>query len=351
MIMAQNNNQKLELRWKGKRTEVERIVLPFQVVETINEPRVGERKQAELLSRQMPKWWLEGWKNKLIWGDNKYVMSSLLPEFAGKINLIYIDPPFATGKNFSIIIKVSDLERIKEPSVIEETAYRDTWGKGLDSYLQMMYERLVLMRELLAENGSIYVHLDSHVGHYVKLILDEIFGAKNFHREITWRTGWVSGFKSRAKNWIRNHDILFFYTKTDDYTFNRVLIPHPEGYKRRDSTEKTQGVALDDVWIDIYSPWSMSFSKEKLGYQTQKPEALLERIIKASSNDGDLVADFFCGSGTTGAVAEKLGELGRRWIMTDLSKFAIHTTRKRLLDIPNCKPFEILNLGNYQKEL
>jgi len=218
--MAGNNNQKLELVWKGKKTEVERVVLPFQVVETINEPR-----EAGLFAKQMPKWWPEGWKNKLIWGDNKYVMSSLLPEFAGKINLIYIDPPFATGADFSIKMKVGDLEWTKEPSIIEEKAYRDTWGRGLDSYLQMMYERLVLMRELLAENGTIYVHLDWHVGHYVKIIMDEIFGKDNFRNEIIWC---YTGPSRETNDFPDKHEVIYRYSKSEKRIFkpDEIRIPY-----------------------------------------------------------------------------------------------------------------------------
>ena len=370
--MGKNNNQKLELKWRDKKTKVEKIELPFQVVETVNEPRVGEAgKQKGIFPEQMPKGWPEGWKNKLIWGDNKYIMSSLLPEFAGKINLIYIDPPFATGADFSINIKVGDLEWTKEPSVIEEKAYRDTWGKGLDSYLQMMYERLVLMRELLAENGSIYVHLDYRVDSYIRCILDEIFGKENLVNEIVWQYPAASAQTQRF--FIKAHNTIFLYSKSQNYIFNndpRTFIEYSERVKKalkRDEKglyyirggsyagkklaekiyvdENQLGMLPRDVWTDI--PYVRANTPEYLNYETQKPEKLLERIILSSSNEGDLVADFFCGSGTTGAVAEKLG---RRWIMSDLSKFAIHTTRKRLLDIPNCKPFEILNLGNYQKQ-
>jgi len=388
--MAKNNKkandvEKTGLYWPEKRSEVEKVILPFQTVETVNESKKDRDELALFRQKGEP---APGWRNKLIWGDNKYIMASLLPEFAGKINLIYIDPPFATGANFSINIKVGDLEWTKEASVIEEKAYRDTWGKGLDSYLQMMYDRLVLMRELLADNGSVYVHLDWHVGHYVKIIIDEIFGKENFQREISVSTGWALGFKTSANNWIRQHDIIMFYSKSpDSITFNRQYGEYPVDYTKRARSEpdgrlwvdqslgkitqeklermkkenrvfqtktggwrkkqyldEMPGVLLGDIWVDIQPINSQAL--ENLRFPTQKPEALLERIITASSNEGDLVADLFCGSGTTGAVAEKLG---RRWIMSDLSKFAIHTARKRLLDIEACKPFEVLNLGNYQK--
>jgi DNA modification methylase len=353
----ENQVNRTGLYWPGKQTEVERIILPFQIVETVNESKADRDKLTLFRQRGEP---APGWRNKLIWGDNKYIMASLLPEFAGKINLIYIDPPFATGADFSIPIKFEDIEWTKEASVIEEKAYRDTWGRGLDSYLQMMYDRLVLMRELLTDNGSIYVHIDAHVGHYIKAVMDEIFGKDCFQREIIWRIGWISGYKAAAKNWIRNHDTILYYVKNpDNFIFNKEYVPYPPGYTRRGGEQTIgKGYAIEDVWNanpfeyelkgddSLDSIQIKSFSTEKTGFPTQKNESVIRRIIKASSNEGDLIADFFCGSGTTGAVAEKLG---RRWIMADLSKFAIHTTRKRLLDIPGCKPFEVLNLGKYQK--
>jgi len=366
--MAKNNKkakevEKTGLNWPEKRSEVEKVILPFQTVETVNESKKDRDDLA--LFRQKGET-APGWRNKLIWGDNKYIMASLMLEFAGKINLIYIDPPFATGADFSINVRVGDLQWTKEASVIEEKAYRDTWGKGLDSYLQMMYERLVLMRELLADNGSIYVHMDAHLGHYIKVIMDEIFGKENFQREIVWDIAVLSGFKTQAKNWIRGHDVIFFYSKGNNLVFNKQTVPHREEYIKRFNKVNEEGrkyfdgrggrryldevmekgKPVGDVWSDIMSFQQIPTAKERLNFPTQKTEALLERIIKASSNESDLVADFFCGSGTTGVKAEKLG---RRWILADLSKFAINTSRKRLLDIEACKPFEVLNLGNYQK--
>jgi len=355
-----------ELKWDGKKTQVDRIALPFQEVEIINQPRV---KQFTLKS--LPSGYPQDWKNMLIWGDNKWIISSLLPNFAGKVNLIYIDPPFATGADFSMPIKIGDSEMIKEPSVIEEIAYRDTWGKGLASYLQMMYDRLVLMRELLADNGAIYVHLDYRVVHYIKVILDEIFGKDNLVNEISWV---YTGREAPAKNKLtRKHDTILFYSKSENYIFNQQYDPYDEKYVKlyfiqRDKggrlfqwqpdgkgshykqyLDESKGIPFRDWW-QIKPVHGIDYMKrgesEYLGFPTQKPETLLERIIKISTNEGGIVADFFCGSGTTLAVAEKLG---RRWIGADLSKFAIHTTRKRLLNIPTCRPFVIFNLGNYQK--
>ena len=361
--MNDNTNEQehpLGLYWKGKRTTVDRIVLPFQsleVVETINESRATREKDKNSMFRQDPNAIEVEWRNKLIWGDNKYVMSALLEKYAGKIDLIYIDPPFATGANFSFKTEVGDdkLKVLKESSAIEEVAYRDTWGKGLDSFLQMMYDRLVLMKELLSEKGSIYVHLDWHAGQYVKIILDEIFGAENMRNEIIWhyRTGNLA--KSQFQ---RKHDNIFFYSKTK----TNVFFPQEQkeyyadlygpnfkpSFEGRNQGKDEKGIfrmaQVDDVW-DMSGVFTLS--DEHLPYDTQKPETLLTRIIKASSKEGDLVADFFCGSGTTAAVAEKLG---RRWITSDLGRYSIHTARKRFLEIEGCKPFEILNIGKYERQ-
>lgn len=360
--MNDNNEQELPLGlyWKGKRTTVDRIVLPFQsleVVETINESRATREKDKNSMFRQDPNAIDVEWRNKLIWGDNKYVMSALLEKYAGKIDLIYIDPPFATGANFSFKTEVGDdkLKVLKESSAIKEVAYRDTWGKGLDSFLQMMYDRLVLMKELLSEKGSIYVHLDWHAGQYVKIILDEIFGAENMRNEIIWhyRTGNLA--KSQFQ---RKHDNIFFYSKTK----TNVFFPQEQkeyyadlygpnfkpSFEGRNQGKDEKGIfrmaQVDDVW-DMSGVFTLS--DEHLPYDTQKPETLLTRIIKASSKEGDLVADFFCGSGTTAAVAEKLG---RRWITSDLGRYSIHTARKRFLEIEGCKPFEILNIGKYERQ-
>ncbi len=371
--------KRTELVWLGKYDEEGKLnplekpgPYPFQVVEMINKPRTGREipkkgSLFEIWEGKEGNSYEEGWRNKLIWGDNKLVMSSLLEKFAGKINLIYIDPPFATGADFKFRIQVGEeVEEItKEHSIIEEKAYRDTWGKGLDSYLQMMYERLVLMKELLAENGSIYVHLDWHVGHYVKVMMDEIFGYENFRNEVVWN--YATGGAGKGE-YAKKHDILLFYTKGGNYTFypERVKELRTEKALKRAQIPKGARINADDIYklpTDVWNiPALNPMEIERLDFFTQKPEALLKRIILASSNPGDLVADFFCGSGTTLAVAEKLG---RRWIGCDLSRYAIHLTRKRLLEIENSKdlenegqkyekkarPFEILNLGKYERQL
>lgn len=416
-----------ELIWEGKydahskKQGPVRIALPFQTVETVNESAQDRHRNLELFSSGRD----TEWRNRLIWGDNKYVLPSLLSEFAGKINLIYIDPPFSTGQDFSFVASVPDSPDLatngsssftKEPSVLEQKAYRDTWGRGFDSYFQMMYERLQLMRECLTESGSILVHLDETVSHYIKAILDEIFGSENYVNAITWkRSDAHSDIGQGAKHLGRICDTIFLYSKTPgEQLWNMQYTPLPpttverwyrhveEGtgrrYNKADITgpggatkgnpvydwkgitrawrfgkkrmqeldsqgrivysssgmpylkrylDESKGVPLQDLWDDIEMLRGIHVGSEFLGYKTQKPEALLDRILKLCSNEGDLVADFFCGSGTALAVAEKLG---RRWIGCDLSRFAVHTTRKRLLGIPNVKPFVVQNLGKYERQ-
>ena len=365
-----------ELVWPGKYDEQgrlntpPRVRLPFQTIETVGESRStreARKRRApslfEVYRGSEGETFQEGWKNKLIWGDNLLVMQSLLDEFAGKIDLIYIDPPFATGADFSVRAPVGedDSEISKEPSLLEEKAYRDTWRHGIASYISMMSARLRLIRDLLAEDGSLYVHCDWRVNSHLRIALDDVFGHDCFQREIIWRIGWISGYKSKAKNWIRNHDTILYYTKDPHrFKFNKEYTPYPSDYVRRDGKRPTgRGYPVEDVWNanpmehslegeeSLDSIQIKSFSREKSGYETQKNESVLRRIIKASSNPNDLVADFFCGSGTTAVVAEKLG---RRWVGCDLGRWAIHLTRKRLLDIDGCKPFTLLNLGKYERQ-
>jgi DNA modification methylase len=364
-----------ELVWPGKYDDEgnlnvsPRVNLPFQIVERVNETRATREARVSKVATLFDVWegadegesFDDGWRNKLIWGDNKLVMESLLDQFAGKVDLIYIDPPFAVGSDFSLEVKVGDDAMQKQASVIEEIAYRDTWGKGDQSYISMIHSRLALLRDLLTDNGSIYVHVDPRMVSQVRLVLDEIFGAASFQREIVWRIGWISGYKSAANNWIRNHDNILYYVKNpSSFTFNKEYLPYPAEYVRRDGSRPSgKGYPIEDVWNasplehalegneSLDSIQIKSFSSEKTGYATQKNESLLRRIIQASSNPGDLVLDVFAGSGTTLAVSEKMG---RRWIGADLGRFAIHTTRKRLLEVEDCKPFDILNLGKYERQ-
>jgi adenine-specific DNA-methyltransferase len=339
MMVYREATYMTELMWDGKykdgkRVAPVRIALPFQTVETVNESGQVRAHNLDL--------WSQGrrteWRNRLIWGDKKYVLPSLLPEFAGKVNLIYIDPPFATGADFSFTTTIPETDEsfLKEPSMIEQKAYRDTWGRGQDSYLQWFCEGAILLRELLADDGSIYVHSDWHIDSWVRLVLEEVFGSDNFLNEVAWLYG-LGGSSSRY--WPRKHDSILWYSKVpDQHKFEASRIPA--------TSQRMKGMdkKAPDYW-DI--PTINNMAEERLDYPTQKPEALLERIISSSSDEGDLVLDCFCGSGTTAAVAEKLG---RRWISCDLGRFAIHTARKRLLDIDNVKPFVVQNLGKYERQ-
>ncbi|MFQ5904626.1 MAG: DNA methyltransferase, partial [Candidatus Binatia bacterium] len=437
--MAKIEITKTELVWPGKydedgaRKEVPRVSLPFQVIETINESRASREaskggKQLSLFDVYEGKegdTFEEGWKNKLIWGDNLLVMGSLLEKFAGKVDLIYIDPPFATGADFSFTAQVGDnnLEVTKEQSIIEEKAYRDTWGRGLESYLTMLADRAVLLKQLMHSEGKLLLHIGDAVAAHVRALFDDVFnglyrntiiirrGTKNVQAQFEtitslavgcdyillymgsenvklqrlqheseefepgkWDTFWrgtdrptmryelfgitpTSGQwrwqEKRAREAVRNYEIYQekFADKLtlDEYYIDRLTsdgvdsdfvrlgpqstvqyyVP-PRGYK-----------LLSSVWMDVMTRGS------ETRYATEKHESLLSRIVKWLAPEGGLVADFFCGSGTTLAVAEKLG---RRWIGCDLGRFAIHTTRKRLLGIECCKPFEILSLGKYERQ-
>lgn len=405
-----------ELIWEGKydkdgrKKAPVRIALPFQTIETVNESAQDRLRTLNLFAQGKQ----TEWRNRLIWGDKKYVLPSLLPEFAGKVNLIYIDPPFDTGADFSFNATIPDNPEtpedetttfLKQANIIEQKAYRDTWGRGLDSYLQWFYETVILLRELLSDDGSIYVHLDWHVGHYAKVIMDEVFGYESFQTAVTWKR---TSAHSNKKGYGNSFDMIFFYAKSSNFVWNQIHQKYDDEYvekyyrykdesgrrflsdnlvghkginkiyewrgitrpwrypkHRLDELEKEgrifwtknnfprykryleemPGMPVQNVWTDINLVGS--WSNESLNYATQKPEALLERTIKASSNEGDLVFDCFVGSGTTAAVAEKLS---RRWIACDLGRFAIHTTRKRLLQIPNVKPFVVQNLGKYERQ-
>jgi adenine-specific DNA-methyltransferase len=424
---AQVRPARAELIWEGKydadgkRVAPLRVALPFQTVETVNESAQDRQKGFQFGSGFRE----EAWRNRLIWGDKKYVLPSLLSEFAGKVNLIYIDPPFDTGADFSFTATVpNDVDNdedasftfVKEPSIIEHKAYRDIWGGAqthLDAYLKWFFETATLLHELLHETGSIYVHLDWHVAHYVKTIMDEIFGSENFLNEIIWRRKGGSALGAMNKLSVAT-DSIFLYRKTDEYVFNvqyempnedyietnfsrtdkngrrfqatvmRSPSPRPnlmydyKGYKRPPNgwsvpietmkeldakgylyfpedksrqiykkiyLDEYKGQPVNNLWDDIAT--LKGKNAEILNYQTQKPEALLTRVLKQSSNPDDLVLDCFGGSGTTAAVAEKLG---RRWITGDLGRFSIHTTRKRLLSIPNVRPFTVQNLGKYERQ-
>jgi len=377
-----DQNKEVELVWNGKTDEVSNLVLPFQTIEHIDEPRSEDtlKMQGQLFDTSGRQ--IQGWTNKLIWGDNKLILSSLKNgplrkeiEKQGGLKLIYIDPPFDVGADFSMDVQIGDETFTKKPSVIEEIAYRDTWGKGADSFIAMIYERLSLMRDLLADDGSIYVHCDYRVSGYMRSVLDEIFGKELIRNEVIW---YYSNGGGRSETWFnRKHDTIFWFSKSNNYIYNGKDAGEKRntdegtfgGYFKTDENGKRyQEVRAngkiykyyvddlknaDDVWnIGIISQRDET---ERVGYPTQKPEKLIERIIKASSNGGDLIADFFCGSGTTLAVAEKLG---RKWIGADLGRFSVHTSRKRMIGAQrelkkegkDFRAFEILNIGKYERQ-
>lgn len=418
------DKREVELVWNGKTREVCTTILPFQSLEHIDEPRkAAPEVQGSLFDPRGRQ--IKGWTNKLIWGDNKLILSSLKSgalrqqiEEAGGLKLIYIDPPFDVGADFSMDIEIGGETFHKEPNLLEQIAYRDTWGRGSDSFIAMLYERLILMRDLMRGDGTIYVHCDWRVNSLVRQVLDEVFG--RFIAEVTWKK--LSSAKSQSAHFSNLKDSIFVFANGEGETFNPQHVPkdptlleshyrhtEPETGRRFNLADFTQagqgeprdfggkvipppagkhwiwsqdrindglakglilfsksgkpylkryfdegeGTRIGDIWDDI-NPVNQ-VAKERLDYPTQKPEALLERIIKASSNEGDLVTDFFCGSGTTAAVAEKLG---RKWIASDLGKFGIHTTRKRLIQVQRAqqaagKPFrafEVLNLGRYERQ-
>ena len=400
-----DNNQKVELLWDGKTNERSNVVLPFQTIECIDEPRrkgTTSFKQSTLFDVDQRGRQIKGWSNKLIWGDNRLILSSLKNgplrqeiEAQGGIKLIYIDPPFDVGADFSMNIKVGDESITKQSNLLEEIAYRDTWGKGNDSFIAMIYERLSLMKDLLADDGSIYVHCDWRVNSYMRLIMDEIFGKENFQNEIIWC---YRGMAVSENHYVRRHDSILFYAKNSgkqifnwqditedlsDSTKKKYKHVDENGRRFRLHGRNISGspiqnnTDIDISWLEkrpdlcridyldekkgtkpkdwIVMDYINVMSDERVDYPTQKPEKLIERIIKASSNENDLVADFFCGSGTTMAVAEKLG---RKWIGADLGKFAIHTSRKRMIKIQrelkdsgkDYRAFEILNLGKYERQ-
>ncbi len=404
----------VRLEWDGKAAEVSRLRLPLQVVETVNASRAD---RGTLSFDRDPD---DGWRNKLIWGDNLHVLASLAEDLAGQVDLIYIDPPFDSRQDYKVRIAVgdggdaADQDLAKLSSVLEEKAYRDTWGKGVESYIQMLYERLVLLRELLSDRGSLFLHLAPNVSHLARVLLDEIFGADNFRAEIIWKR---TTAHSDTKDFGTVHDSVLCVAKTKRHAWNpqyrdydpRYLAskyryedpdgrihrrsdlmasgtrrglsglpwrghdPAPKGMHWKFSIERLEeldragriywpekpggvpqykryldempGQSIGDLWDDINPVNAQAI--ERLGYDTQKPEALLERIITSSSDEGSIVLDCFVGSGTTAAVAEKLK---RRWVAVDIGRFAIHTTRKRLLDIPQCAPFVVANLGRYERQ-
>lgn len=396
--------------------------MPLQRIETIDEPRSRAEAQGALFDDR--KAHRDDFRNRLIWGDNKLVIASLLEEFTGKVDLIYIDPPFDVGADFTMSVPIGDARETihKDQSVLEMVAYRDVWGRGTASYFHTMFERLSLMKGLLSENGSIWVHVGPQVSHQIKIIMEEVFGADNFLSEIVWKrtsahgdtksfghvTEQIFGFSKAPKRSIFNVVRVPF---SDDYVASEYRYLDKDGrrFRRGDLTgagvrygetglpwrglnpteinrhwgnlpseldrldkegliywppkgkwphlkiflDQNGGSPATNIWTDI--PPINNVAKEGTGYATQKPEALLERLITACSNPDSVIADFFIGSGTTLAVAEKLG---RKWIGCDLGRFAIHTARKRLIDVQRdlhgsertYRSFDVYNLGRYERQ-
>jgi len=396
-----DDKREVELVWNGKSNEICNIVLPFQVIEQVDEPRSEKDTKMQMDLFDFRGRQKSGWSNKLIWGDNKLILSSLKNgplrneiERNGGIKLIYIDPPFDVGADFSMDIEIGDETLHKEPGILEEIAYRDTWGKGADSFISMLYERLIIMYDLLSSNGTIFVHCDWRVSSYIKQILDEIFGKNKLINEIIWHYKTFQGQTHRY--FAKKHDNIFWYSKSDRYIYNQQFdtefedtidsqrwssyinekhqitganmpiqdsrfIRYLNKWKKNNGSKEPgpQDIIFEIKGQPIDTVWNMKGldpkSNEKVGYPTQKPEDFLKRIIETSSNENDIVADFFGGSGTLAAVAEKLN---RKWIVSDLGKFAIHTTRKRIIGVQrelkeegkDYRAFELLNLGKYERQ-
>ncbi len=416
------SQMKTELVWEGKYDEygnrragrLPSTPLSLQRIETIDEPR--DRSTAQRLPFDETSAHCDDFRNMLIWGDNKLAMAALLEQFRGKIDLIYIDPPFAVGADFTVQVQLGDEgdEVLKEHSVLEEVAYRDTWGKGMDSYLHMMYERLCLMHELLCGEGCLFVHSDWRVNSLLRVMLDEVFGAECFRNEIVWRRAPNLGRQAAASQLGRVIETIYVYSKQagslfrgetpyrsqqveldrqgkprgakwdderqcyfttaprGDYTDESVEQLRQEGRVYESNTGRVyikyflrkgpdglwyKDQPVDTLWDDGDVKPLRHCSQDELGigYSTQKPEGLLNRIVKWASPPNALVMDVFCGSGTTLAVAEKLG---RRWIGVDLGRYAIHVSRKRLIQVQRelhekgqpYRSFDVYNLGRYERQ-
>jgi len=409
-----DDDREVELLWNGKTNEVTNVVLPFQTIEQIDEPRSDAKfgMQESLFDTSGRQ--ITGWTNKLIWGDNKLILSSLKNgplrkeiEAHGGVKLIYIDPPFSAGLDYSISVPIGDGETVqKSPSIIEEFAYRNTWGAGGNTFLSMLYERVKLMKDLLSDDGIFFFRIDWHWGHYTKAMLDEVFGKHNFQSEIVinrikknitnqgkaslptatdslfvyfnsnaefrhidkqleneragyWRASDDSSGERRPKERVINGKTYYppagkhFKFSTDNMQkmyeegLIRINPNNPDKLQYWVKAKNTE--TMDTNWTDVAG---YAF---KTGYPTENAEPLLQRIIDITTKEGDLIADFFNGSGTTIAVAE---QMGRKWIGTDIGKFSIHTTRKRLIEVQrerkksgkDFRAFEILNVGRYERD-
>ena len=395
----------IELLWNGKSYDITSVSLPFQTIEHIEEPRQEKKvAQGNLFDKKQ-----RDWTNKLIWGNNSLILSSLINgplrdkiEKEGGLKLVYIDPPFDVGDDFEFDVEIGKNSIHKKRNALEQLAFSDTWGKQEDSFLSMLYERIKLIYSLLSPDGNFFIHCDWRTSSLIRIVLDEIFDVKNFKNQIIWEKT-STGNKAISKYQLpRVYDSIFFYSKKRDTTINlqyenyskdyidynfqyedgrgkfrrqilgtrgaesikqlekenRILVTKSGKKYFKQYLSESKGLPLTDFWTATKTPdlrRQGGMTKENLNYPTQKPEVLIEKIIKMGSNEGELIADFFCGSGTTLSVAEKLN---RKWIGCDLGKFAIHTTRKRMIQVQRDKKeggqdyraFEVLNLGKYQRE-
>lgn len=373
------SQMRTELVWEGKYDEfgnrrevnVAGLAMPLQRIETIDEPRSRAAAQGALFDEKRAH--RDNFRNQLIWGDNKLVLASLLETYSGKVDLIYIDPPFDVGADFKMNVAIGEGAQVtaKDQSLLEMVAYRDMWGRGADSYLQMLFERLTLMKTLLSSTGSIFVHCDWHMSHMIRMLLDVVFGRQRFINEIAWH--YYNKMQGNVGHFPKNHDTIFWYRNGETFKY------FPQREDRKETTKQIKRVWNKEtgkivnakgadgkvLYVDsdtrgVDSVWYLSMLQpadktENLGYATQKPETLIGRIISAASAEGDLVADFFCGSGTTLDVAE---QLGRRWIGADLGRFSIHTARKRLIGLQRelheakrpYRSFDVYNLGRYERQ-
>jgi len=391
------SQMKTELVWDGKYDEYGRrrevdvagCAMPMQKIETVDQPRSEAAAKGNLSLFEQKSKRRDDFRNMLIWGDNKLVMASLLKEYKGKIDLIYIDPPFDVGADFRMSVPMGDGKEIvdKDQSTLEMVAYRDTWGKGTDSYLYTMNDRLSLLKELLSDNGSIYVHCDYRVNYYLRAILNEVFDISNYRNEIIWayRGGGVP-----KQDFAPKHDMILRYSKSNSYIFNldAVRIPYSDDVLRSDPSRYDKSYRSNKVY-EGYKPnesgkhpedwWTIqpimpSDRTERVDYPTQKPIELIQRIIEASSTEDSIILDAFCGSGTTLAVAEGLRvrrvkkrdkekleyylTKPRKWIGVDLGRFSIHTTRKRMIELQRklhaegkpYRAFDVYNLGRYERQ-
>ncbi len=360
------------LIWSGRDKRRQSEPLPAQTVEVIRPFHAKADDSLRLFQGEsaIP-------ENRLIWtNDNLVALTSLLhgdeqhAPLTGKVDLVYIDPPFAVQSDFKINVEIENgVSDEKLPTVIEELAYTDTWKNGLDSYLSMMRDRLYLIKDLMAPTASIYLHCDWHAGHYLKVLMDEVFGYENFVNEVVWH--YYNKMQGNINHFAANHDVVYFYRKSDQFTFSRQYEQRDKAVKQLKRVwnketgkvvnakgEDGRVIYLDSTHRSVDDVWRMSMLQpadrtENVFYPTQKPLSLLQRIIASSSNPGDLVLDCFGGSGTTALAAETMkdGEgkaAPRRWISVDCGKFAIHITRKRLIEA-NARPFAVENIGFYTR--